>query len=331
MDSETIAHLCAQQKHHRFMMFGKKQRYIEVFQCSGDDMNMVLHGAQFQPPNSNISKPPLLSPGMLQQPQSTQQAALSLPVSPSVPPLTLSIPQIPVSQSPSAALIAQQQAQAQFIAQQNLLARQQAVAQAQAQQAQAQQSEQLLLQQLGYYTTPPPSNPPPGSGLSPTSAAQLNSLQLASQLGPQMVYMSRGMMPGGFNMGSMGYHMGGLGGFPGLAALQGYSGMGPVVTGLPPTPAMSPMSPTYSTAYTSPLIMSPSNQSLMTAATQSSGGNTSRKRGYDSAFQGDASNMTNSAKRQYSAPPPPPSQAQMQAQAAAATAAFYSQYYPPPM
>ncbi|XP_055522930.1 epithelial splicing regulatory protein 2-like [Wyeomyia smithii] len=37
------------------------QRYIEVFQCSGDDMNMVLNGGFQQP--SSISKPPLLSPG----------------------------------------------------------------------------------------------------------------------------------------------------------------------------------------------------------------------------------------------------------------------------
>lgn len=331
MDSEAIAHMCAQQKHHRYMLFGKKQRYIEVFQCSGDDMNMVLHGAQFQPPTSNISKPPLLSPGMLQQPQSTPQAALSLPVSPTaVPPLTLSIPQMPTvsQQSPSAALIAQQQAQAQFIAQQNLLARQQAVAVAQAQQqAQAQQNEHLLLQQLGYYTTPPPSNGPPSNALSPSQAQQLNSLQLASQFGPQMVYMSRGMMPSGLHhMGQMGY-MSGLGGIPGLTAFQGY---GPVVTGLPPTPAMSPNSPYYSTAYTSPLIMSPSSQSMVTASA-SGGANTSRKRGYDSAFQGDPSNVSNTAKRQYTAPPPTPSQAQMQAQAAAATAAYYSQFYPPPM
>lgn len=61
MDSETAAYQSAQQKHHKNMMFGKKQRYIEVFQCSGDDMNMVLNGGFQQP--SNISKPPLLSPG----------------------------------------------------------------------------------------------------------------------------------------------------------------------------------------------------------------------------------------------------------------------------
>ncbi|XP_055628713.1 RNA-binding protein fusilli isoform X3 [Toxorhynchites rutilus septentrionalis] len=61
MDSETAAYQSAQQKHHKNMMFGKKQRYIEVFQCSGDDMNMVLNGGFQQP--TNISKPSLLSPG----------------------------------------------------------------------------------------------------------------------------------------------------------------------------------------------------------------------------------------------------------------------------
>ncbi|XP_037888194.1 RNA-binding protein fusilli isoform X3 [Glossina fuscipes] len=44
MDSEESARLCAQRKHHQFMVFGKKYRYIEVFQCSGDDMNAVLNG-----------------------------------------------------------------------------------------------------------------------------------------------------------------------------------------------------------------------------------------------------------------------------------------------
>ncbi|XP_055597786.1 RNA-binding protein fusilli-like isoform X2 [Uranotaenia lowii] len=61
MDSEAAAFQSAQQKHHKNMMFGKKQRYIEVFQCSGDDMNMVLNGGFQQA--SSISKPPLLSPG----------------------------------------------------------------------------------------------------------------------------------------------------------------------------------------------------------------------------------------------------------------------------
>uniref|UniRef100_A0A9I3GIR8 RRM domain-containing protein n=1 Tax=Anopheles farauti TaxID=69004 RepID=A0A9I3GIR8_9DIPT len=61
MDSETAAYQSAQQKHHKNMMFGKKQRYIEVFQCSGDDMNMVLNGGFQQ--SASLSKPSLLSPG----------------------------------------------------------------------------------------------------------------------------------------------------------------------------------------------------------------------------------------------------------------------------
>ncbi|XP_026321151.1 RNA-binding protein fusilli [Hyposmocoma kahamanoa] len=60
MDSETSAYLCAQQKHHRYMTFGKKQRYIEVFQCSGDDMNMVLTGGV-----TPATSPKVLSPGPL--------------------------------------------------------------------------------------------------------------------------------------------------------------------------------------------------------------------------------------------------------------------------
>lgn len=60
MDSEASAFLCAQQKHHRYMTFGKKQRYIEVFQCSGDDMNMVLTGGV-----TPATSPKVLSPGPL--------------------------------------------------------------------------------------------------------------------------------------------------------------------------------------------------------------------------------------------------------------------------
>ncbi|XP_022818169.1 RNA-binding protein fusilli isoform X2 [Spodoptera litura] len=60
MDSEASAFLCAQQKHHRYMTFGKKQRYIEVFQCSGDDMNLVLTGGV-----TPATSPKVLSPAPL--------------------------------------------------------------------------------------------------------------------------------------------------------------------------------------------------------------------------------------------------------------------------
>lgn len=58
MDSEHSAYLASQQRHHRYMVFGKKQRYIEVFQCSGEDMNMVLTGGL-------PAQRPIVSPGML--------------------------------------------------------------------------------------------------------------------------------------------------------------------------------------------------------------------------------------------------------------------------
>ncbi|XP_059224836.1 RNA-binding protein fusilli isoform X1 [Stomoxys calcitrans] len=83
MDSEDSARLCAQRKHHQFMVFGKKYRYIEVFQCSGDDMNMVLNGglqspvpaAHPHPHMAGSKQASLLSPGMLaQQPPANAQA-----------------------------------------------------------------------------------------------------------------------------------------------------------------------------------------------------------------------------------------------------------------
>lgn len=44
MNNESSAAQAAMAKHHNYMSFGKKQRYIEVFQCSGEDMHLVLTG-----------------------------------------------------------------------------------------------------------------------------------------------------------------------------------------------------------------------------------------------------------------------------------------------
>lgn len=56
MDSEQSALLAAQHRHHRYMIFGKKQRYIEVFQCSVEDMNLTS--------GFNLQRP-LLSSGLI--------------------------------------------------------------------------------------------------------------------------------------------------------------------------------------------------------------------------------------------------------------------------
>ncbi|CAH0550286.1 unnamed protein product [Brassicogethes aeneus] len=63
MDTEQSAYVTAQQKHHRYMIFGKKQRYIEVFQCSGEDMNLVLTGGIPASVSPAKAAPALLSPG----------------------------------------------------------------------------------------------------------------------------------------------------------------------------------------------------------------------------------------------------------------------------
>ena len=44
MNSEGAAYQASQQRHHHNMAFGKKQRCIEVFQISGEDMNNILTG-----------------------------------------------------------------------------------------------------------------------------------------------------------------------------------------------------------------------------------------------------------------------------------------------
>lgn len=148
MDSEEAAYASAQQKHNKYMVFGKKNRYIEVFQCSGDDMNLVLNGGVHSPVNPR--KSPLLSPGMLNQPQQQTQSlpspGLSLTLS---QPLALSITR--PHQSPNSALLAQQ---AQLIAQQNLIARQQAAANAAVAAATVSQNVTQTSDQSQYYIQP---------------------------------------------------------------------------------------------------------------------------------------------------------------------------------
>lgn len=56
MDSEASAALAASQCHYNKMHCGKKVRYVEVFQCSGDDMNAILNSGHLSP------KTPVMNP-----------------------------------------------------------------------------------------------------------------------------------------------------------------------------------------------------------------------------------------------------------------------------
>ena len=42
MDAEQSAEAATLSKHRKFMINNNKRRYIEVLQCSGEDMNLVL-------------------------------------------------------------------------------------------------------------------------------------------------------------------------------------------------------------------------------------------------------------------------------------------------
>ncbi|XP_055628707.1 RNA-binding protein fusilli isoform X1 [Toxorhynchites rutilus septentrionalis] len=352
MDSETAAYQSAQQKHHKNMMFGKKQRYIEVFQCSGDDMNMVLNGGFQQP--TNISKPSLLSPGMLpsaQQPptQSSQTLALSqLPLN-VPPPLTLSIP------PPSPQLLAQQQAH--FIAQQSLMARQAAAAA-----AAAQQQEQLLLQNLAVYSTGASSSPvvsqaPPTYATANAAAHQANNLhmmhghgqtattalhQAAGQLPtathtaaahagaqyPHFVFMPRHMIgPGGFPMGFMPHAISPMH-FPGAAAAAGSNAAyahNPLAAhaGLHASPLAHQGAPAQSHNH----AVAINAQSAAAAAAASTMLPASIKRSYDNAFRSEQTQLSaaTGSKRPFHGG----NQAAAAAAAASAAAALYSPYYHP--
>ncbi|XP_032666415.1 RNA-binding protein fusilli isoform X1 [Odontomachus brunneus] len=158
MDSEASAYACASQRHHRYMIFGKKQRYIEVFQCSGDDMSLVLTGAVTPP-----STTPLPSPGTL-----TTQAPATLTHPPPAAPVPMPVP---AAQPPPPqlwdihTLVQAQVAQAQ-------------VAQAQAAQAQVAQA-QAAIRNPDFWLMALASNPPPTS-TTPTPAVTSKSLALAA-------------------------------------------------------------------------------------------------------------------------------------------------------
>lgn len=279
MDSESAAAASAQQKHHKHMMFGKKQRYIEVFQCSGEDMNMVLNGGGYQYQSQPaIASKPIASSGMLpsrpaQQPQPLQ---ISIP-----PPLTLSIPSNTIAgsavlpnnvsgtnpvatvtsgnQNSTSSLIAQQQ-QAHFIAQQSLMARQQqaaAVHQIQAAQQQSAADQMAIFQNFGFLQT------------NPNQAMQTNPYQF--QLAPQMpLYFlpPRPMLP----MSLM--HSNVLG----QMQYSGLPGTGYVGGGIPSMSSTGQMS-----------------QSVQQSANIS---NNTGKRSYENAFRNESMNAP-SAKRVY--------------------------------
>jgi len=71
MSNEGSAAQAVMAKHNNYMSIGKKQRYIEVFQCSGEDMHLVLtgrgaaSGALSQVAANALSSPPGMLPSQL--------------------------------------------------------------------------------------------------------------------------------------------------------------------------------------------------------------------------------------------------------------------------
>lgn len=289
MDSETAALASAQQKHHKHMMFGKKQRYIEVFQCSGEDMNMVLNGGGYQsPPISKASGTLLSRPPQTSQPQPLQ---ISIPSQP----LTLSIPHAAAAahaahaasaQNQSSSLIAQQQQQtAQFIAQQNLMARQQAAAAAQMQAAAQQQSDQLaFLQNFSFMPSPGMGGQGGGGGIQPGMHPSPYNLPMSPHGMPQIFYVPRPML----SMGQMGLMSHALGHNPYATAPPGY--------GLPPHPSMAGLQQSQMSAAGQSLGVPPPSSSALASS--------NAKRSYENAFRNDPMTQLSAAKRAYHHPNP---------------------------
>lgn len=63
MNSEAAAFNAAAHKNNKYMFFNGKKRYIEVIQCSGEDMNQILLGlvpSNLIPPN--VQRQQMFSP-----------------------------------------------------------------------------------------------------------------------------------------------------------------------------------------------------------------------------------------------------------------------------
>ncbi|CAF0732700.1 unnamed protein product [Adineta steineri] len=87
MDSEAASYNAATHKNNKYMFFNGKKKYIEILQCSGEDMNHILLG--LVPSNlipQNIQRQPMYSPHRAQSlvPISTLQQQMlppSMPIS----------------------------------------------------------------------------------------------------------------------------------------------------------------------------------------------------------------------------------------------------------
>lgn len=287
MESEAAAYTSAQQKHNQYMRYGKKPRYIEVFQCSGEDMNLVLTGLQ---PPATASKPALLSPGMLSPAQSTPQSPPNSTHShtiphPVQPPLTLAIP----PQSSSYLTQSQAALQAQYIAHQNLIARQQTAAA-----NVAAHQEYILFQNCGLLPHHQAAAAAAASAPAtiPNYAAQHAQHAAAAAAAahhPQIIFMTRPTL--------MPQH--------------------PQTYGYLPAPATAAHQ--WQTAYHHPAAAAAANHAAgLTAVSPLTGVMpTTIKRSYENAFQHDHNSVSNT-KRHYTA-----------ATAAHPAAALYPHYFPP--
>ena len=64
MNTELAAEAAAASRHKKYMIIGNKKRYIEVLQCSGEDMNVILSSG-LPPPMPQLPQMPrpVMSPG----------------------------------------------------------------------------------------------------------------------------------------------------------------------------------------------------------------------------------------------------------------------------
>ena len=94
MESEQSSDAAAIAKHKKFLFINGKKRFIEVFQCSGEDMNLVLtHG--LLPNGGSVSSGSSMTNGHLNGIQSGMSTNISTGHSSQLAPLQPAINPVP--------------------------------------------------------------------------------------------------------------------------------------------------------------------------------------------------------------------------------------------
>ena len=315
MDSEQSAFLAAQNKHHRYMVFGKKQRYIEVFQCSGEDMNVVLSGGL-------PAQRAVVSPGMLMWDQNAQSQAAQGPQRTfAAPPPMLPYPAAAAPQANGALVMTAPLKPEQMLFQANL------------------RPQTLELPPASQATSLPPLLSPMKTPVGSQAASAFHPSMLGQYADLSSLAAAQGIMliPGAAKLplGAQSYGVSAAAAAPQMSFVNVSSAID--ANG---RPTHSFAAPKYTLAAPSLLPYAAAAAATTSVASPSQSAQTSggSKRSFDQAFTGERNNSNKRTPAPRFSSPTSPTPRVQQAAAAAAqfgavsmTAPMLTQLYPPPM